>query len=114
MILNEGNWETDRILSDNEYYQDMLSPSQTFVNCYGYLWWLNNNCNANNADEEFWLIDNSPTDLIAALGAGDQKLYIVPSKDLVIVRLGFDPSTPYWGEESFNNKFWNLMNEVIN
>ncbi len=114
MILNEGNWETDRILSDNEYYQDMLSPSQTFVNCYGYLWWLNNNCNANNADEEFWLIDNSPTDLIAALGAGDQKLYIVPSKDLVIVRLGFDPSTPYWGEESFNNKFWNLMNDVIN
>jgi len=114
MILNEGIWETDRILSDNEYFQDMLSPSQTFANCYGYLWWLNNNCNENNGEEEFWLIDNAPSDLVAALGAGDQKLYIVPSQDLVIIRLGFGPGTPYWGEESFNNKFWNLMNEVIN
>ena len=114
MILSEGIWETDEILSDNEYYQDMLSPSQTFVNCYGYLWWLNNNCNANNEEEDFWLIENGPSDLVAALGAGDQKLYVVPSRDLVIVRLGFGPGTPYWGEGSFNNGFWDLMNEVIN
>ena len=114
MILSEANWETDRILLDKKYYHDMLSPSQTFVRCYGYLWWLNNNCNANNNDEELRLFNNAPIDLIAALGAGDQKLYIVPSRDLVIIRLRFFPDTPYWGEESFNNKFWALMNEVIN
>jgi CubicO group peptidase (beta-lactamase class C family) len=113
MMLSEGNWETNGILIDNGYYQDMLSPSQTFVNCYGYLWWLNNNCNANNEEEDFWLIENGPSDLVAALGAGDQKLYVVPSRDLVIVRLGFDPGTQYWGEESFNNQFWELMNEVV-
>ncbi len=113
MILNEGNWGTDGILFDKKYYLEMLSPSQTFVSCYGYLWWLNNNCNANNDDEELRLFNNAPTDLIAALGAGDQKLYIVPSRELVIIRLGYDPGTPFWGEESFNNKFWDLMNEVI-
>ncbi len=113
IILKEGNWETNGIFLDYKYYKDMLSLSQTFANFYGYLSWLNKNCNANNDDDELRLFNNAPTDLIAALGAVDLKLFIVPSRELVIVRLGFDPGAPFWGEETFNNKFSDLMNEVI-
>ena len=113
LVINRGNWNGNEIITDFNYYNDMLSPSQDYVNCYGYLWWLNNDCSAQNGENEFILFPNAPYDLYAAIGAGDQRLYIIPSKELVIVRLGFDNNLPYWGEESFNNKFWDLMNEVI-
>jgi CubicO group peptidase (beta-lactamase class C family) len=114
LVINMGFWNDNDIITDMNYYNEMLSPSQEYVNCYGYLWWLNNDCNAQNGNNEFLLFPNAPDDLFAAIGAGDQRLYIIPSEELVIVRLGFDNRLPYWGEESFNNKFWDLMNEVIN
>jgi len=113
LIQNEGIWNDTEIISDMSYYHDMLSPSQDYVNCYGYLWWLNNDCNSKNEDDEFLSFSNAPEDLFVAVGAGDQRLYISPSEELVIVRLGFDSNLPYWGEESFNNQFWELMNEVV-
>lgn len=113
LIINEGIWNDTEIISDMSYYDDMLSPSQDYVNCYGYLWWLNNDCNSKNEYDEFLSFSNAPEDLFVAVGAGDQRLYISPSEELVIVRLGFDNNLPYWGEESFNNQFWELMNEVV-
>ena len=32
--------------------------------------------------------NDGPDDLVAAAGHNDQRLYVIPSKDLVIVRLG--------------------------
>ena len=113
LVINRGMWNDNAIITDMNYYNDMLSPSQDYVNCYGYLWWLNNDCNAHDGGSEFLSFSNAPDDLYAAVGAGDQRLYIIPSKELVIVRLGLNTNLPYWGEESFNNKFWDLMNEVI-
>lgn len=34
------------------------------------------------------LILSAPTDLVAALGKGDKKIYVVPSLELVVVRHG--------------------------
>jgi hypothetical protein len=34
------------------------------------------------------LIPAAPADLVAALGALDRKLYIVPSRKLIVVRMG--------------------------
>lgn len=112
LVINKGIWNDNEIITDMNYYNEMLIPSQDYVNCYGYLWWLNNDCNAKNGNNEFLSFSNAPDDLFAAVGAGDQRLYIIPSEELVIIRLGFDNHLPYWGEESFNNEFWNLMNEV--
>ena len=34
------------------------------------------------------MIPSAPSDLVAALGKGDKKIYIIPSLELVIVRHG--------------------------
>jgi hypothetical protein len=47
------------------------------------------------------LIPAAPTDLIAALGALDRKLYIVPSKNLLVVRLGAATPAP-----DFDQQLW--------
>ena len=58
---------------------------------YGRLWWLNGGAFtikplANRVDGP--LIPAAPADLVAALGAEDRKLYVVPSRQLVVVRMG--------------------------
>jgi CubicO group peptidase (beta-lactamase class C family) len=60
---------------------------------YGRLWWLNGSKytlrpGANAPRSETALIPAAPADLVAALGAQDRKLYIVPSRRLLVVRMG--------------------------
>jgi CubicO group peptidase (beta-lactamase class C family) len=45
----------------------------------------------------------APEDLYAAQGALGRKLYVVPSLDLVVVRLGDSPG------DAFNQRFWELL-----
>jgi len=71
---------------------------------YGRLWWLNGSAYtikplANHVDHS--LIPAAPTDLIAALGALDRKLYIVPSQRLVVVRMG--QAAP---DKDFDQQLW--------
>ena len=46
------------------------------------------------------LIPTAPDDLVAAQGALGRKLYIVPSLDLIVTRLGDRPET------EFNAELW--------
>ena len=76
------------------FLADMLSPSQTVNPAYGYLWWINGQefalgPDSNATRSEGKLIPAAPDDLVAMQGAGDRKLYLVPSLKLVVSRLGF-------------------------
>ncbi|HWE48397.1 MAG TPA: serine hydrolase [Bryobacteraceae bacterium] len=58
---------------------------------YGRLWWLNGSAYAlkpGRTRTETALIPAAPAELVAALGAQDRKIYIVPSRDLIVVRTG--------------------------
>src|SRR5690606_41779118 len=60
---------------------------------YARLWWLNGGAyslgaSAAIARTEGQLIPAAPADLVAAQGAQDRKLYVVPSRNLVVVRTG--------------------------
>lgn len=71
---------------------------------YGRLWWLNGSDEtirplATRTDGP--LIPAAPADLVAALGALDRKLYVVPSLRLVAVRLG--QAAP---DEDFDQQLW--------
>jgi CubicO group peptidase (beta-lactamase class C family) len=71
---------------------------------YGRLWWLNGGSYAIKplgARSEGPLIPAAPADLVAALGALDRKLYIVPSRRLVVVRMG--DTTP---DRNFDQNLW--------
>ncbi len=116
--LNKGVWETTPIIRSENYFNEMTNTSQTHNKSYGYLWWLNGkeSFRAPGSTLEFpsLLIPNAPDDTIAALGRDDQKLYVIPSKNMVVVRLGDNTGTPVLGPSSFDNKLWEKINLVIN
>lgn len=116
--LNQGIWEDTVVLNDINYFNEMTNTSQNLNKSYGYLWWLNGkeSFRSPGLTLEFQgsLINNAPDDLIAALGRNDQKLYIVPSQNLVIVRMGDDAGQALLGPSSFDNDLWEKINAVIN
>ena len=95
----------------------MTNSSQNYNLAYGYLYWLNGKSSFRlpNSEDEFTgsLIPNAPADLYAGLGLNDQKLYMVPSLDLVIVRMGGASNEELLGPSSFDNEIWGLINAII-
>jgi CubicO group peptidase (beta-lactamase class C family) len=91
LLLGKGKWGNDQIIPE-AYYRLMTTSSQTINPSYGYLTWLNgkNKFTLPSSAISFngSLIPNAPADLFAALGKNDQKIHVVPSLDLVIVRMG--------------------------
>ena len=116
--LNNGEWNGDTILGDEVYNSTMKDTSQELNEAYGYLWWLNGKSTyrAPSLQIEFngELIPNAPDDTYAGLGKNDQKLYIVPSKGLVIVRLGEDAGENLLGPSSFDNALWEKLDAYLN
>jgi len=115
--LNNGAWEDAPILGNTNFLEDMKNTSQDLNKSYGYLWWLNGKESAMIPQSqlvfETELMSNAPEDLYAGLGKNDQKLYIVPSQNLVVVRMGDDTGVPTLGPSSFDNELWGLLNQVI-
>ena len=117
LIQNEGIWDAERIISKT-YFDEMTSTSQDINKSYGYLWWLNGKESYMSTTSQTVvsgsLIPNAPTDMIAALGANDQKIYVVPSRNLVVVRCGDSAEETQLGLSSFDNELWGKINAVIN
>ena len=111
MIQAGGRWQDRVVLADTVFLEDMLSPSQDLNPAYGYLWWLNGQdfslaAGARARRNDGPIIPSAPDDLVAMQGALDRKLYLVPSLDLVVVRLGAAGSADGM---SFNNAFWSAL-----
>jgi CubicO group peptidase (beta-lactamase class C family) len=108
MIQAGGRWHDQVVMADSAYLEAMLSPSQSLNPAYGYLWWINGQdfslaAGAGARRSDGPLIPAAPADLVAMQGALDRKLYLVPSLDLVVVRLGAAGSAD---NSNFNNAFW--------
>ncbi|MCJ7467254.1 MAG: beta-lactamase family protein [Maribacter sp.] len=116
--LNKGTWDTTPILEDQTFFTEATTTSQDLNASYGYLYWLNGKSNYKipGSEELFQgkLIPNAPDDLYAGLGAFDQKLYVVPSQGLVIVRLGDSADADELGPTTFDNNLWEKLNMLIN
>jgi len=109
--LNEGVWDETPILSDENYFYEMTNTSQSHNLSYGYLWWLNGKSSYRLPFElqesSGPLVPNAPADMYAGLGKDDQKMYIVPSENLVVVRLGDNAEgESLSGPSSFDNDLW--------
>lgn len=106
LILADGQYNGETVIADRDFLRAALRPSQKLNPSYGYLWWLNGQSEvARGAGERVKgpLIPTAPPDLVAALGAVDRKLYVVPSLELVVTRLGSASGS------SFQNEFWRLL-----
>lgn len=113
MIASEGKWDTDQIVPKS-YVQEAVNTSQQLNLSYGYLWWLNGKASFRLPQSQMQfngtLIPEAPLDMFCALGKNDQKIYIVPSKDLVIIRLGEVAEGENFALSNFDNELWKKIN----
>ncbi len=81
LLLQNGRWEGQQIVPE-AYLREATSPSQPHNKDYGLAFWLNTE-GSNSA---------IPKDVYAMKGYKANRLYIVPSLDLVISRVGEGPT----------------------
>ncbi len=118
LSLNLGKWQNETILNES-YFKESISSSQSINPSYGYLWWLNGKNKFMIPTEQTVyqgsLIPNAPSDMYAAMGANDQRIYVIPSKKMVIVRMGeaSNPSNPSFAVSGFDSLLWDKINAVI-
>lgn len=118
LALNRGKWENTQIIPQS-YADLMVNTSQTMNPSYGMLWWLNGKDKVMLPGSQLRfngpLIATAPDDMYCALGKFDQKIYVVPSQNLVVIRLGEEA-----GEDSspvpikFDVDLWEKLSEIMN
>lgn len=117
LIMNRGKWNTDVLLSDTAYFNQMVKTSQSLNPSYGYLWWLNgkNKFMVPTLTQTFngSLTPDAPRDMIMALGKDDKKIYVIPSLSIVMVRLGDSAGMATLGPSGFDNEIWARLREAI-
>ncbi|MBQ0733774.1 serine hydrolase domain-containing protein [Aquimarina celericrescens] len=77
LYLHKGNWNGQQIF-DPEWVDYVTTPSPTSEGDYGAHFWLNAG----------GFYPDAPRDMFSANGYQGQRVFIIPSKDLVIVRFG--------------------------
>ena len=85
LYLNNGKINGEQILPGNWVNETILPPAENELKNYGYQFWLNGWDKNDRTKREF---PDVPADLFYADGYGGQFIYIIPSKKLVVVRLG--------------------------
>ena len=93
LMLQKGRWNGRRLIS-KRWIRRMTTPSSKVNEAYGYLTWLNGggkfvlpNVEGEDAGRGR-LIASGPRDMFMFCGSGEQRVFVIPSRDLVIVRLG--------------------------
>jgi len=117
LALNSGKWENNQIVPQ-VYMQNATDTSQNINLAYGYMWWLNGKASFHLPQTQLQfngtLIPSAPSDMYCALGKNDQKIYVVPSKKLVIIRMGDAADGTNFALSDFDEVLWEKINAVIN
>jgi len=105
VLMRDGGRFGDRQLVPAEAVAELTTPSSDLNAAYGLLWWTNaqgrvvevRRAAGFEQDREPYrgrLAPGAPADAFWALGWGNQLLAVVPSEDVVAVRLGPKPAGP--------------------
>lgn len=113
LMLQQGTWGGSRLLPASGV-QDCLRYDNPAYRGYGITWWLNRNVGSSydpsidqippdgRAGSSGQIAPRAPEDMVMAAGTGRQRLYLLPSQRLVVVRLAplatqFDD----WSDDEF-------------
>jgi CubicO group peptidase (beta-lactamase class C family) len=110
MVLHDGVAENGARVVSSEQLHALFTRAGTNP-AYGRLWWLNGSeytMRAAAGRTPGQLIPAAPADLVGALGAFDRRLYVVPSRKLVVVRTGAATN-----ETGFDQQLWLRLMKVI-
>ena len=117
LLLSKGKWDQTPILADTNYFNGIITPSQALNRSYGYLTWLNGQTSHMLPTTSFvfngMLNPNAPADMYAALGKNDQKIYVVPSQQLVVIRMGDSAGNVQLAASSFDTELWGKLKTII-
>ena len=92
LYLNDGKFNGQQILPEG-WVQSSVQPAPASVNGeYGYQVWLNRGSKDNPATRKY---PQLPTDMFFADGFEGQNVFVIPSKKLVVVRLGLTQKGDY-------------------
>ncbi len=116
LMLNQGTWDNTVILGNDDYFNALITTSQNINEGYGYLWWLNGTSSFMLPGSQVVfpgsLTNNAPNDLYSALGKNGQFLDVLPSENVVVVRMGESPNgdlVPI----TFHNEMWEYISNII-
>ncbi|MBA0884053.1 serine hydrolase domain-containing protein [Flavobacterium undicola] len=115
LMLNKGKWENNIILNE-AFFNSATTTSQNINLSYGYLWWLNGKSSYHLPQSQLQLsgsiIPNEPNDMFMALGKNDQKIYVIPSKKMVVIRMGDAADNVNLALSDFDNTLWQKINAL--
>lgn len=94
LYLNKGNWNGEQILPES-WVEYTKTPNLKSNGLYGAFFWLNKSKR----------LPDVPEDTYACYGFQEQRVFIIPSKKLVVVRMGLCDS----GDFDFNE----FLSEII-
>ncbi|RIW13132.1 class A beta-lactamase-related serine hydrolase [Algoriphagus lacus] len=115
LMLAKGNWNGTQVWS-GDFFDKMPQTSQNLNLSYGYLTWLNGKSSfmvpGSQSVIPGSLIPQAPADMYQAMGKNGQFLMIIPSQNLVIVRMGSsggDSPVPFL----LMRDIWQRLDQVI-
>ncbi|TPD71893.1 serine hydrolase domain-containing protein [Flavobacterium microcysteis] len=97
LYLHKGNWNGEQLFDEN-WADYVATPTSTSKGRYGGHFWLN-------AGGKY---PDAPKDLYYASGFQGQKIFIIPSKDLVIVRFGLTDDEAF----DFNKMLKGILDSI--
>ncbi|WP_172443325.1 serine hydrolase domain-containing protein [Nonlabens agnitus] len=114
--LARGTWDDQQILTET-YFSQMTQTSQNQNPSYGFLWWLNGNGEtvfpSSTVAVNRPVTLNAPDDMFSALGKNGQIIDVVPSENLVLVRLGGNPDDAEI-PIVMHDELWEILSQIIN
>lgn len=115
LMLNNGNWDTQQVINQN-YCHTATNPAQQINKAYGYLWWINGESSFHLPQSQLEfpgsIIPSGASDMYMALGKNDQKIYVIPSKKMVVVRMGDAADAETAALSDFDDVLWQKINAL--
>lgn len=116
MLMAGGMWNGDTIIKDRRYFDEMISTSQQLNKSYGYLFWLNGKGSYMQPSIPLvWqrdLVPTAPKDMYAGMGKNDQRVYVIPSQRMVVVRMGNPGDTSAPAISGYDDALWQRINAL--
>jgi CubicO group peptidase (beta-lactamase class C family) len=115
LALNNGNWNGTQVIN-SAFLNQATTTSQNINLAYGYLWWLNGKASYRLPQTQLQfngsLIASGANDMFMALGKDDQKIYVIPSKKMVVIRMGDAADSANLALSTFDEVLWQKINAL--
>lgn len=98
LYLQDGVWQGERLLPEGWVRYSTTPTPGAPRGEYGALFWLNAGAAGNPTDRRW---PSAPVDAFAATGFQEQKVIVIPSKKLVLVRFGATSDRKTWDTDAF-------------